>query len=132
MIGSFGDVIFETSDKKILTYKNFRRDGASRYSDHEVIGKKPSSEWLGPGNDTVSFEVSLNSKLGVDPDALIALFIKYNRDGYAFPLVIGPKTLGVDKWRMNSLGEVITQQGTSGEILSATLEISLAEYVEEA
>lgn len=132
MIGSYGDVIFEASDKRILTYKNFRRDSASRFSDHEVIGQKPTSEYIGPGNDSVSFEVTLNSKLGVDPDELIALFIKYNREGHAYPLVIGPKTLGVDKWRMSSLGESVTTQGPKGEVVSATLEITLIEYVEEA
>lgn len=130
MIGSFGDVIFETSDKRILTYTGFRRDGSSRFADHEVIGRKPISEWIGPGNDNISFEIKLIRSLGVNPEKMIALFTKYNREGLVFPLVVGPRTVGVDKWRMGNLGESENFYGPSGEILSATLEITLVEYEE--
>jgi hypothetical protein len=46
MLGFFGDVIFETSDKRILNFSGFRRDTESRFALHEVIGKKPKTEYI--------------------------------------------------------------------------------------
>lgn len=130
IVGNFGDVIFETSDKKVLTYKNFRRDITSRFAVHEVIGKKPTSEFLAPNLDNVSFEVQVKTSLGYNPNDVIDQFIIYCRNGDIFPLVIGPKTIGVDKWSLSSVGVPVNTFGKNGEIVSASLELSFQEYVE--
>lgn len=130
IVGGFGDTIFETSDKRILTYKNFRRDIMVRYGISEVIGQKPKTEYLGPGLDTVAFEVKLNITMGYDPYDIMAQFIEYARDGLAFPLVIGTRAIGTDKWKITGLGMPVSEFGPSGQILSASLELTFEEYVE--
>lgn len=130
IVGGFGDVIFETSDKRILTYKNFRRDIIVRYGISEVIGQKPKSEFLGPGLDTVTFEVSLNISLGHDPYTIMTQFIEYTREGHAYPLVIGSRAIGVDRWKITGLGEPVYSFGPEGQILSGALELTMEEYVE--
>jgi len=56
MIGYFGDdIIFEISDTKIYNFSGFKRDTASRYATHEIIGEKPVTEYIGPGLCTISF-----------------------------------------------------------------------------
>lgn len=131
MIGSFGDIIFETTDKRILTFGEFRRSAASRYSDHEVIGQKPISEYNGPGLDSVTFVVKVKRSLGVDPDKILNLLMKYNREGHAYPLVIGPKTIGVDKWKIVTLDMGTERFGRNASYDSVSVELSLNEYVEK-
>lgn len=132
IIGGFGNVAFETSDKRILTFSNFRRDIASRYSRSEVIGQKPRTSYVGPGLDTVTFEVQLNVSNGYNPMDYIVEFIKYARDGEAHPLVIGPNTIGVDKWLITAMGTPYKTFGPGGVVISASIELTFEEYVEEA
>ena len=131
MIGSFGDIIFETTDKRILTFSDFRRSAASRYSDHEVIGQKPISEYNGPGLDGVTFVAKVKRSLGVDPDKILNLLMKYNREGHAYPLVIGSKTIGVDKWKIVTLDMGTERFGRNASYDSVSVELSLNEYVEK-
>ena len=130
MIGGFGELIFETNDQRILTYSGFRRDSASRFTDHEVMGMKPVSEHNGPGLDTVSFQIKLLRSFGVDPDKVLNLLYEYNREGHVYPLVIGPKTIGVDKWRITSMGEAVNAFGKGARKDYVTVELSFTEYVE--
>jgi len=129
-LGSFGDVIFETSDDRILTFSNFLRTAAARYADHEVIGVKPVTENIGPGLDNITFTIELRRSLGVDPDEVLNKLMKYNREGHAYPLVIGSKILGVDKWRIGNLGMATNVFGRHASYDSVSVELSIIEYVE--
>lgn len=130
MIGYFGkDMIFETSDDRILTFTDFKRDAASRWASHEVIGKKPTTEFIGPGLDTVSFTVNLNGNNGVKPrDEMDKWQIKA-RDGGAETLVIGDKPLGADKWIVKSVSQAWGVIFNRGELFSGKVDITLEEYV---
>ena len=67
MIGYFGDIIFETSDKKILTFKDFKRTIGANYSEHERIGKKSRLEFNRPENQEVTFKMKIIAGYGVKP-----------------------------------------------------------------
>ena len=129
IVGSFGEVVFETSDKRVLTPSDFRRDVSVRLADHDLLGVKPATEYIGPGLDSINFTLVLMRVLGYEPDEMIDLFINYCRNGQAYPLVIGEKGYGVDKWIITNLGIPINQI-SNGVVVSAKLEISLKEYVE--
>jgi phage protein U len=130
MIGYFGpDIIFETSDERILSFSGFTRDAAGRWGSHDLIGIKPKSEFIGPGLDTISFTVSLNGNNGVKPREQMDKWLEYTRKGVAETLVIGGKPLGVDKWAVKSVSEVWNTVFKDGELFSGTIEVSLEEYV---
>lgn len=131
IVGNYGDAVFETSDDRILTYRNFRRDITPRFAISDVIQKKPKTEYLGPGLDVVSFEVILNAAFGYNPNKIMDMFMIYARDGHAFPLVIGPKTIGVDKWHLSAVGIPVYIFGGSGEVISAACELTFQEYEEK-
>jgi hypothetical protein len=47
-IGFYGeDIVFETSDQRILTFAGLKQDVAGRWESHAIIGKKPVSESSG-------------------------------------------------------------------------------------
>lgn len=131
MIGFFGDIIFETSDKRILTFQDLKRDTSSRWSNHDVIGKKPTSEFIGPGLDTISFTINLNASLGVKPRHEMERWLEKARSGTAETLVVGNKGLGVDKWTVKSVSQAWGVVLHEGEVYSGKVDIQLEEYVEE-
>lgn len=130
MIGYFGDIIFETSDERILTLVDFERSSSSRWSTHDVIGKKPASEFIGPGLDTISFTVNLNGMFGVKPRYEMNRWLRKERAGEVETLVIGNAALGVDKWRITSVSQMWNVILNKGELLSGSVDIELEEYVE--
>lgn len=129
MIGYYGDIIFETTDKRILTFTNLQRSSAGRWASHEVIGRKPASEFLGPGLDKVTFTITLNGLYGVKPRHEMERWLIKERDGTAEFLFVGGKGLGVNRWVVKSVSQVWGAVLNRGEVLSGKVDIELEEYV---
>lgn len=129
MIGYFGPVKFETSDKRIVTFSNLNRSSTSRVSTHDNIGRKPTSEFLGPNLDAVTFTVSLNATQGVNPRKMAENFLIMNRSGEVHPLVIGGKGLGIDKWIITSVSQAWDTVFNRGQLYSCKVDLTLQEYI---
>lgn len=129
MIGYFGDIIFETSDERILTFSRLTRDTSSRFAVHEVIGQKPKTEFTGPGLDDIFFTVDLNGNNGVKPREEMDRWLMKAREGIAETLVIGDKPLGVDKWVVTSVSQAWDTVFNRGELFSGRVDITLQEYI---
>lgn len=129
MIGYFGNIIFETSDQKILNFSDLTHDVSANYGYHEIIGGKPKSEFQNPSLETLSFTINLNGNYGVNPQDEIDLWNSMVRSGKAYTLVLGGKVLGTDLWvckTVSSTWGVIYQDGT---LYSAEMSVSLEEYI---
>lgn len=132
MIGYFGkDIIFETSDQRILTLAGLTRDIASRWGSHELIGVKPKTEFIGPGLDTINFTVDLNGNNGVRPRTEMDLWLEKARSGIAETFVIGGKPLGVDKWIVKSVSQAWGTIFNRGELFSCKVDVTVEEYISE-
>ncbi|WP_167955140.1 phage tail protein [Anaerosporobacter faecicola] len=129
-VGSFGKVlVFSTNDKKILTFNNFSQKVSARWTNHERIGKKPKSEFLGPDLREVSFEIELNAMLGVKPRKQLEKLEKAIENGTVANLVIGGKKVGKNKWKIVSLSEKWNYVMSKGEVVQAIGQITMEEYV---
>ena len=71
MIGKYGDVIFETSDKRILAFNNLSQNVTGRWSSHTVIGKKEKAEFNGPGKRKITFKMTFCATLGIRPREML-------------------------------------------------------------
>ena len=130
MLGFYGDIVFETSDSRILNFINFTRSASSRWANHEVIQKKPASEFLGPNLDNISFTIHLSGRHGVKPREEMDKWLIKCRAGTVDTLVIGNKGIGVDKWKVVSVSQMWNVILNKGEVYSANVDIELEEYVE--
>lgn len=130
MIGYFGKVVFKASHKKVLTFSDLKHDTAGRWEKHNVIGKKPTSEFIGPDLDTISFTIHLNGANGVKPRTEMEKWIKMANNGVAEILVIGHKPLGKDKWIVKSVSNVWDVVFNKGELYSGKIDVTLEEYIE--
>ena len=129
IIGYFGDIIFETSDERILTFAGFTRESSTRWATHNLLGRKPGSEFLGPELDVVRFTVTLNGRFGVRPrDEMVRWLVKC-RSGTVETLVIGGSALGMYKWAVINVSQMWDVVMNRGEVLSGRVEVELEEYL---
>ena len=130
MIGYFGKIRFETSDKRILTFRDFKRDSSVRSEKHNVIGAKPVKEFIGPELDTITFTIDLSAANGVNPRVDAEKWLRMNRAGQAHMLVIGDRWLGLDKWTVENVSQAWNMVFNKGELYSCSVDITLEEYIE--
>lgn len=131
MIGYFGPIIFETSDKKILNFSNLVHNAEGRFGYHEVINNKPKSEFEGPALETIEFNVNLNGNNGIKPADEIERWLEIVRNGEAHPLVIRGRVIGEDLWSCVSISNAWNVVMKAGELFSANITVSLEEYISE-
>lgn len=62
-VGLFGKLPFLCSSAVTFTFKDLSVSRSVRWATHEIIGKKPVLEYIGPGLTEVSFNIQLNSML---------------------------------------------------------------------
>lgn len=130
MIGYYGPIKFETSDKRILTFDDFKRDSSVRSEKHAPIGRKPVKEFIGPELDTITFTVQFSAANGVNPRVDMEKWLRMCRAGEAHVLVIGKRGLGLDKWTVESVSQSWDVIFNKGELYSSKVDITLEEYIE--
>lgn len=129
-VGSFGKVlVFKTNDKSILTFNEFKQTVSARWAKHEQIGKKPKSEFLGADLREVSFAIELNAMLGVKPRKQLEKIEKAIENGTVENLVIGGKKVGKNKWKITNMSESWNCIMSKGELVQASCQITMEEYV---
>jgi len=129
-IGSLGiNIIFETSDKRILNFINFTQQVSASWANHDIIGGKPKSEFVGANLRKVSFSITLDSRFGIRPRTILENIQKMVEDGTVEKLVIGNKTVGLNKWKITNANEAWNTIYSGGELAKATVALSLEEYL---
>ncbi len=128
MIGYFGDVIFETSDKRICNFRNMNRKISAAYSDHPRYKKKAEKEFEGPKNQTVSFKMKFVAGHGVKPWNMIHKIIDYCEQGIVCQFVIGGHRMGGGKWTIDSVDEDYLRVWNHGELVAAEITVTATEY----
>lgn len=127
-IGTLGSIVFEVSDKKVLTFKGMTRDVSGRWTEHEVMGAKPKPEFLGPGNQKINLPITLSANLGVRPRRVLEMVEAMVESGDAEYLIINCRPVGRHPFRLTSSSETWGDMYRHGELAKANLTITLEEY----
>lgn len=131
-IGSLGSLItFEVSDKKILTFKDLQVNASGSWSYHDIISKKPRSEFNGAELKDSSFSIVLSAEHGVKPRETMDKIVKAVESGQAMPFTLGGKVIG-SNWIIKSNSGMYDIVMNKGEVAKATVKITLEEYVVSA
>lgn len=129
MVGNFGSrIMFETSDKKVLTFSKMTQKISGKYAKHSVIGQKDKPEFNGAGNRSVSFKIMLDVSLGIKPREIIDRIEEAVENGEIEYLVIGGRPVSRNKFYISSVSEAFDVVMSHGEIARAMLDISMEEY----
>ncbi len=130
VIGNFGSrIIFETSDRKVLSFTNMSQKITGKYAKHNMTGQKDRPEFTGPGNRSISFKILLDVSLGVRPREIMTKIEEAVESGEVEYLVLGGVPIGRNKFYISSASEVFDVVMSHGEIARANLQLNLEEYV---
>lgn len=124
-VGLFGKLPFLCSSAVTFTFKDLSVSRSVRWATHEVIGKKPVLEYIGPGLTEVSFNIQLNSSLGTPPLVALIMLKKMLEKKQPERLLIGPDYLG--KFVIESISEGRKYHNNFGICVSAEVGITLKE-----
>ena len=129
VVGNFGSrIVFETSDRKILTFSGMTQKISGKYAKHSVTGQKDRPEFTGPGNRSVSFKIMLDVTLGIRPREIMERNEEAVENGETEYMVIGGRPVSGNKFYISSVSEVFDVVMSHGEIARATVNISMEEY----
>jgi len=127
-IGSFGDIIFEVSERSVRTFYDFLQRAGSRWSIHEPIASAPRPEYLGPVQGDLEFTMRLSSSLGLDPAAEKAKMETLAREGTHAPLLLGNRPVSEADWYIESCETTLLWVNGRGGIDLAEMKLLLKEY----
>ena len=125
-IGALGSLAFICSRKKVLTFNNLQRNLAARWAKHDLIGRKPLLEYVGPDLMTVSLSVRFDRSLNLPPEAGLLHLRKMLENGLKKTLVIGDEYLG--RYVIDSISEERKFYDGRGFCIIAVAEINLTEW----
>ena len=130
MIGRWGTrIIFTVSDKRILTFQDFKRKVAGEWAEHGRLGQKDQAEFLKPQLQEVTFSIELNAMYGVRPRSTMDALVRAVEQGEVHVLVIGTRRVGNYYWRITDISEAWDVVMNRGELVKATLDITMKEYL---
>lgn len=130
MIGQLGDIEFEVSSDKVLTFDGFSRAGTARYAYHTRQGHKELSEFLGPSLQEISMTISLSVTGKVDPNKEIKRLRELMALGEAVLFILNGEVQGDGYWCITNLSESHKTIDSQGRTLAADVQVSLKEYLE--
>ncbi|MDY7990692.1 phage tail protein [Paenibacillus polymyxa] len=128
-LATLGDIVFIVTHYKIRTFSEFKRTTNDRWGANEIIGKKPRSQYLGPGLDSIDLTVRVDASYGMNPREEVEKLVEYSRKGKVMPFIIGKKGLGVKWWKITGLTQNWENVNNKGQLVVATYNLTLEEYV---
>lgn len=129
-IGTFGNVVFETSNDLVRTFKDMTRDTNVRLASHDIIGKKPVIEWIGPGTDTIKFSMQFNSILGVEPKDEEKKLRDMAQTGKVAHIIVGGEPISDYKFIIESISSSGRIYDRDGNLIKSMVDITVKEYPE--
>lgn len=130
-VGSMGDIPFVVTYGKIRNFSDYGRSGSGRWAKHDLIGRKPVMEFLGPDVEKVSMKIQLRTDHGINPESELGRLRKMRDTGAVFPFILGGAPVSDNYWLLEDIGENVSYWRAGGKILSVSVDITLTEYSTE-
>lgn len=128
MIGKYGDVIFETNDRRVLAFRNFTQSVSGRWGSHSLIGKKEKAEFNGPGKRKITFKMTFQAVYGIRPREMLEMLEGIVERGEVDYLVIGGRAVGGNRWAITAMSETWDVVYSRGELAKASVSVTMEEY----
>ncbi|MBQ6112000.1 MAG: phage tail protein [Synergistaceae bacterium] len=130
MIGSLDNVIFEVdSEKSILTFDDLSESHSANYAEHNILNGRGMLEFTGIKASSISFMMSLNMTLGINPDEQIRRLISMLEDHEAVNFILAGIPKGNGRWVIESLDVKHKLIDNRGYTRHADVNIKLREYI---
>lgn len=131
VVGAYGEVAFEVSSETVRTLEDAVWSGKARWAAHDRHIGHALTEFTGLEPDEFSFELQLSAYLGANPMQELVKLWTYQRKGLPQPLVIGDHAYGKYRWSLISMSIKMQNYDSNGDLLRATVSVTLQEYLNE-
>ena len=128
-IGAFGDLVFEVSAMKVLTFDGFKREAKAKFAEHSIIGRPAVLEYVGRELEEISLTIKLVSALGVNPAEEALKLREICESGQPNFLIIGNTVYGENEFVITEVSESVIRWTGAGEVMTNQLEVKFKEYV---
>jgi phage protein U len=126
-IGSYGPLVFEVNTNKVFTPK-IKRTAGSSWANHDLISRKPKSQYLGPKLKSGSLDIVLRAELGVKPRATLEMLAALAEGRQVYYLIVGGKPLADNPCKITEISETWGEMYSGGELFAASVNIKYEEY----
>ena len=128
VIGAFGDIVFEVSSLKVLTFDRYKRVVKAKYAAHEIINRPAVLELVGRQLEEISLKVKAIANLGVNPAELALTLRDICQKGEPNFLILDDTVIGENEFVITDVTEnVLMWHG--GTAFSNELDLNFKEYV---
>lgn len=127
--GTWGPVIFSVSEDRVLTFDKLSRSVSGAWANHGRVGKKVLTEFVRPELQSITMSVVLDATLGVPPRKLLEKLAAAVENGQVDWLVIGGEVVGANRWKLTGVSESWDVFLPGGELVRATVGLTLEEYL---
>ena len=130
-IGHFGDVQFYTAQRKgkadILSFSDANWNSSANYEEHKRAGKKPVLEYTGNNLDEFTMTIYISAYLLQSPMMIIEELRKYCLNAKAYPLGLGGKRIGANKFIITDISNDLQSFSKNGKPLMVSTAVPFKE-----
>ena len=130
MLGSYGDIVFEVNDRRIRTFYNREYTKTANWGTAELIGLKPRSQFVAPGQDNFTFYIKLSDYLGLNAETELRKLETAMDKGSVASFIVGGTPQGARnaRWYINELVRSNEIIDNFGRMTSVDVELRMKEY----
>lgn len=132
-VGYWGkDLSFDVTEDRILTFSDFNRTVTGKWTEHDVVGGKPMSEFTGAELSKVTLTIVLSVMRGLSVQTIsdtISYLEKAVEDGQVEYLYVGGTRIGERMMKIESMSETWDTIYKGGVLTKATLQLTFSEYM---
>ena len=129
MLGSFGDIVFEVSAEKILTFRNFTSSFKAVYAEHNLLNAKNKLEFTGLSAGDFSLDVNLRENLGVDVNSELERLKEILQNHKAVYLILYGKPQGDGAFVLTDYSVKSSVIDKNGKCTACEVSLKLKEYI---
>lgn len=121
-------VRFIVNANKQLSFTNMKRTAASRWATHNIVGRRPKMEYLGPDLDEITMDIIFDAEMGVNPRKEMKKLRVACRKGEAHYLWIGGRKVRSARLYIKSVSESWDRIWNKGELVRCVVSVTFGEY----
>lgn len=124
---AFGNIVFEVSYFKVLTFDDFSRKTKANFAEHKILNRKSKLEFTGIEPQEISMTILLDNNFSVDVEGELKKLRQMCEAGEVNFLIIGAESLG--QFVIEEVSEKVLHWSGVGIPLVVECQIKFKEYV---
>ena len=125
-----GRIVFGLAARQGFLIGELEESSKAKFVEHEILGSKPITEFVGFENDEVSFSMNFIAGRTTAPMVAIPLLKGILSQAQAYPLIVGGRPVGsfMSQFVLTEVTSTYEHTNGMGIVTVASIDVSLKEY----